>query len=220
MDLPRPCRARFAWTLTIAWLLACAAMVATALLLRGELGQRLASWETSLLSTLVDVIPISYGMAMFFESPGNGVILLPLTVAGAVFFARKRMPFEAVAVLAATLLPAVVVGIGWTAWPRARPDFIHAGIPATGLSAFPSGHLAMALPFYGLLAWLWLRRTRSIPERMAGTVIVVVLLTVVAACRIVLSAHWPSDLVAGLLIGGAWLVVLVTALRGAVRCSA
>jgi membrane-associated phospholipid phosphatase len=218
LAVPRRCRARFAWTLTVAWSVLCAATLAAALLLRGERGERLEQWEAGLLPSLIDALPIGYSMAVFFESPGNGVITLPLTVACAVFHARRHRPLEAVAVLASSLLAAVVVGIGWAAWPRDRPGFIYPDVPDGTLRAFPSGHMGTAIPLYGVLGWLWLRGTTSRAERAAGAALVLLLITTVAASRIVLSAHWPSDVAAGAAIGASWLAVIVAALRASARC--
>jgi hypothetical protein len=80
LAVPRARRARFAWTLTWGWLLLCAASAGAALLLQGAEAERLAPWERPLLQRLVDAAPLDYSLAVFFESPGNGVILLPLTL--------------------------------------------------------------------------------------------------------------------------------------------
>jgi aldose sugar dehydrogenase len=211
--VPRSVRSRFAWTLTAAWVAALVVTFAAALLLRGERGQRLQEWETELLGRLVEVIPLGYSMAVFFESPGNGVIILPLTLLATLALIRRRRPVEAVAVLASSLLAAVVVGVGWTTWPRERPDFLYSGLPSSGMSAFPSGHAAISVPFYGLLTFLWLRNSSSPAERVFGVSLLLLLIVMVLAARLVLSGHWPSDVVAGVVIGIFWLSAIVHALR-------
>jgi undecaprenyl-diphosphatase len=215
--IPRQRRARFAWTLTLGWLAGCGVTLGTSLFLRGEHGDRLAAWETALLVRVVDAAPLSYSMAVFLESPGNGITVLTLSLAGAVLLARRRMPLEAIAVLAAVLLAAVIVGTGWAAWPRERPDGIYPGVPAGSLSAFPSGHAALAIPLYGTFAWIWLRRSPYQLERFAGAALVVVIVSVAVTARLVLGAHWLSDIVAGTVIGAGWLAVVIAALRGAGR---
>jgi membrane-associated phospholipid phosphatase len=91
-------------------------------------------------------------------------------------------------------------------------------VPDGTLRAFPSGHMGTAIPLYGLLTWLWLRRTTDRAERAAGAGLVLLLVVIVAASRIVLGAHWPSDLAAGAAIGASWLAVIVSALRASARC--
>lgn len=215
LAVPRPVRARFAWTLTFAWLALLGAVLAVSLWLDGERGERLDAWERPLLERLVEAAPLDYAMAVFFESPGNGVMLLPLTVGAAVVFARRREPLRAVSVLASTLLAAVVVGLGWLAWDRDRPDFLYPGLPPGSLRSFPSGHMGLAIPFYGLLLWLWAQRSGAAAERLLALLLLLLVMFMVGTARLVLSAHWPSDMVGGTVIGAAWLVAVVLALRRA-----
>lgn len=66
--------------------------------------------------------------------------------------------------------------------------------------SFPSGHATMAATLYGMLAWLmWTSlsgRWRFAPLAAGGA-----LVAAIAASRIYLAAHWPSDAVAGVLFG-------------------
>jgi undecaprenyl-diphosphatase len=75
---------------------------------------------------------------------------------------------------------------------------------------FPSGHAFVALVACGLLAWLLGRRVtrlRRLPL-YAGALLVAAL---AGSARVVLNAHWLSDVVGGLALGAVWvnLVVLV-----------
>lgn len=76
-----------------------------------------------------------------------------------------------------------------------------------------SGHVAQTVAFYGLLAWLWCARSRSALERLLAGALFVALVVATAAARLRLGAHWPSDLVAGAVVGGLWLVACCVALR-------
>jgi hypothetical protein len=134
--LPRAIRGRFAWTITAAWLAAGALMAVVALALRGERGSRLDEPERDLLTRLIDAAPLDYALVVFLESPGNGVIILPLTLLAALALARSGRALEAVAVLAAALLPATVTGLGWLLWERQRPAFIYPDLPAGSSAPF------------------------------------------------------------------------------------
>jgi undecaprenyl-diphosphatase len=96
-------------------------------------------------------------------------------------------------------------------WDRARPDLIAAGIAAPGLHSFPSGHAALTLSTYGLLAWLWARSTRSVAERVLIAVLFLLLVAAVGWSRVVLSTHWPSDILAGWAAGLGWAITVIVA---------
>lgn len=211
--IPRRARAAFAWTLAAGWVAGLATMAGVSLLLRGDRGRRLDAREAELLPRVVDAIPLDYSMAVFLESPGNGVIVLPLTVVAFVVLVRRRRPMEAFAVLASSLLAAVMVGVGWIVWERARPEFLYPDVPPSELSAFPSGHASMAIAFYGTLGYLWFRGTASRVERVASALLILLMAVVVSAARLVLGSHWPSDVVAGWILGIFWLSITIHALR-------
>jgi undecaprenyl-diphosphatase len=100
-------------------------------------------------------------------------------------------------------------------WNRQRPKLIADGIAAPGLHSFPSGHVALMLSVYGMLAWLWWRASRSAAERVVIVVLLAALLGVTGWARVRLGAHWPSDILAGYAAGAAWLAAVLVAQRRA-----
>lgn len=93
---------------------------------------------------------------------------------------------------------------------RARP-----GEPATGPTdfAFPSGHVANATLLYGVVAALLLCRVGAWPMKTAVALGAALGVASVALSRLVLGAHHPSDVLAAVLVGVAWLALCLT-LRG------
>ena len=95
-------------------------------------------------------------------------------------------------------------------WHRARPDatIFHVAVRTAG-SSFPSGHAADSTAFYGALAalaWIHLTRRSRVP-----VVIGLALIPVgVSLSRVVLGAHWTSDVIGGSALG---LLILVALLR-------
>lgn len=85
---------------------------------------------------------------------------------------------------------------------RARPEAFHI-VAASGFS-FPSGHAMISLCFYGMVAFLIVRK-RSWHLRIAGSIVTVLLVMAIGVSRIYLGVHYPSDVVAGYASGAMWL---------------
>jgi undecaprenyl-diphosphatase len=87
--------------------------------------------------------------------------------------------------------------------PRPTDDLIHVAGPLP-MSGFPSGHLATFTAVFGLLAVVGYRALRPSPARWLPVGCVVVFLTLLSFARIYAGQHWPSDVLAGCLVGGLW----------------
>lgn len=155
-------------------------------------------------------------VAIFEALQGAPRWLLPLALAasylgtfGGVFlllglyllvFARGPRRRAGAVILAALLLVLIVVDlILKPAIHRPRP-FMVLGMqvlqgPVPAGYSFPSGHAAAA--FAGALAWI-----RSLARSMLGRVLPLAFALLVAWSRVYLGTHWPSDVLAGALIGG------------------
>jgi undecaprenyl-diphosphatase len=95
---------------------------------------------------------------------------------------------------------------------RPRPPLVNAIAPEKSYS-FPSGHTFIAFSFYGLLAYFAFRGLKKTHWKILSVAACVMLIVVLGFSRIYLGAHWPSDVIASLASGTAWLVALITALE-------
>ncbi len=128
---------------------------------------------------------------------------IPLIVIGAVLVVWlfwKKQHREAVLVL--LMLAAVTAGsegvkqlVG-----RPRPSGTGDGIPGVVYS-YPSGHTLEVLTILGLVAVRSWRSSRPLRLRLAVVVVVAIEVIVVGIARLALNAHYPSDVLAGLLGG-------------------
>ncbi len=175
----------------------------------------LQTWDERWLMRLADDGPMSFPNAVLLESPGNLAYLVPLTIMASIIAVRKHHPLAAISIQVAYWLQRPIVLIGWKTWDRARPDLIGDGIASPGLHSFPSGHAALCVAVYGFLAYLWIRSSRNIAEKAVAIALATVLIVLVSLARVRLGAHWPSDIIAGAVLGMAWVSIVIIAYRSA-----
>jgi membrane-associated phospholipid phosphatase len=76
--------------------------------------------------------------------------------------------------------------------------------------AYPSGHVSNALVTWGLFAYIIFRYTHRAPfEGLKLYWLVAVLTIAVAAVSLLRNTHWFTDLIGGMFLGGAILVLVV-----------
>jgi undecaprenyl-diphosphatase len=95
---------------------------------------------------------------------------------------------------------------------RARPATEYAASLTLDTYSFPSGHTSGSTIAYGLLAYIaW----HVLPAPWSYIIIVffAVLIFLIGISRIYLGAHFPSDVVAGWLLGGCALGLVIWVIR-------
>ena len=101
-------------------------------------------------------------------------------------------------------LPLLETGAKYAvARPRPR-DFLGAGPLLHSTHGFPSGHALAAVAFYGMLLVLLYRRIRSRGWRWGTVGGLLLLILLIGVSRIYREAHWPSDVLGGYTLGGAY----------------
>ena len=177
-----------------------------------SLGTDAPPWEHEILATAQGVsLPpkVASWMSLF----GNTLVLVPLAALSGHILVTGGKPFAALFLWLSFAWMMVLTSTGWLLWDRSRPE--EAADAAGAWNAFPSGHTAQALAFFGFAAYLWSRSSGSRVERFVAWGFAALVTAAVASGRLALATHWPSDVVAGAFIGGAWLTVLVLAHRAA-----
>lgn len=211
-----PRRAWLAWAATLAvGAVSCAGLTAVAALAARALhGRGMQAWDRALLLR-VEQLPLAWDAAVWWQGFGASSMLIPVTVVAVILSLRTERPVLAAEFLAAFALAKPIFLVGWLLWDRARPDLIAGGIAAPSFHSFPSGHAVQSATVYGLLTYLWLRRSFSTLEWVIGVSAWLALVAMVGLARLRTGVHWPSDVIVGTLIGIAWLATLLTALRRA-----
>jgi membrane-associated phospholipid phosphatase len=94
---------------------------------------------------------------------------------------------------------------------RPRPH-VHRLDIAPPTSSFPSGHTAAAVALYGGLAILMLWIYGRNPATRIAAVVLCCLPVIVGLSRLYRGEHYPTDVLAGALLGGLWLLVVISTL--------
>ena len=173
--------------------------------------QALPAWDKQTLLVVVNNFPMSFDKGVTWQSPGNLVGMLPVVIAIAALTSWFAQPLIAATTVVAYILQFAIVWVGWGIWNRDRPDLIADGLAAPGLHSFPSGHGVVVTVVYGFLFYLWVRDSYSWFERLIVIVFALVWIGLISMSRLVLGAHWPSDVIAGIAIALLWLFFVIWA---------
>lgn len=117
-------------------------------------------------------------------------------------------------VLSGTVIPITVLigALLKLGFERARPLTEYAMNMKLKTFSFPSGHSSGSTITYGLLAYLVFTVLTG-PWSIVGGVVLAVLPIFVGLSRVYLGAHFPSDVIAGWLLGGSAMFVILFILR-------
>lgn len=107
-----------------------------------------------------------------------------------------------------------VTGVGSSLLNTAVKAVVHRPRPLVDLAlvnepgaSFPSGHAQAAVTGYGIVLLVFLPVVRGYWRRAAITVAVVMVLGI-GFSRVALAAHFVSDVLAGFILGAAWLAAM------------
>ncbi|MCH4172163.1 MAG: phosphatase PAP2 family protein [Lactobacillus sp.] len=158
--------------------------------------------QTQLATTSTINITIFKTIA-FLGSPAT-VMVLTAILCGYLWFYRS--PAYSIWIATIQLTGAGIVEVIKYIVQRARP--LHQIVPDTGFS-FPSGHTFCTTIFICTLLMVGLPLIKDQEKQLAVTLMAIVWLLMVAASRIVLRDHFPSDVLGSLLMAGAfWLLFI------------
>lgn len=89
---------------------------------------------------------------------------------------------------------------------RPRPDvFMHAYAPTT-LHSFPSIHATLSVAFYVFILWLLYDTLPAVWRHVANGAVTALILAI-GFSRLYLGVHYPSDVLAGYVLGGLFVLL-------------
>lgn len=159
------------------------------------------SWQNPTMTWLMSIVTF-LGNREFVVTASVLLIIYFLFIRKHKWYSLK-IPVVALGCVALNLILKNVIGR-----PRPKQPLIE----AFGLS-FPSGHAMMAFSFYGLIIYLAWRNISNRILRYSVCILLFILIHVIAFSRVYLRVHFTSDVLAGLALGAAWLVLSIYVLR-------
>jgi len=142
------------------------------------------------------------------ESANLPLVAVGVAIVGWLLWKHRRRE----ALLVVVLLAVATAGSELVKQTIARPR--PPGFDNTELGvvySYPSGHILEAVTIYGIIAMLVWRSSLPRPVRLILPILFIVNIALVAVARVAVGAHYPSDVLGGLLAGIGFLALFVIA---------
>ena len=133
---------------------------------------------------------------------GKWEIIVPISFLIAfLWFCKKQYP-EALVLLFTMCANSAFVHFAKNFVERPRPPFLY---HYELTFSYPSGHAATAMAFYGILAYILIKRARCAWVKIILPICAVAIIAIIGYTRIYLGVHFASDVLGGYLAGLIWL---------------
>ncbi len=138
---------------------------------------------------------------------GSTAFLLALGAIIVVWLYLRKYRRGALLFAITTVGSSLLISLLKLAFRRARPEpFFETILP--GSYSFPSGHSLGSFCFYGSLAAILAARTEKIWLKIVIWVSAALLISTIGISRIYLGVHYPSDVLAGFVVGLIWVITI------------
>lgn len=154
-------------------------------------------------------LPAVRNTSYFLHEIGQPILatLGLITLAGVFLLINRRAP--AVLVVATVIPNALNQGIK-SIIARPRPDeSIVQVLVESGSNSFPSGHLVHFTVLLGILMYLIMSSNASRQVKLLATFSAAAVISAISLARVYLGAHWPSDVIGGVLWGIMYLSIML-----------
>lgn len=145
----------------------------------------------------------------------GGVPLLSLLTLFVLSYLWMGGDYRAMAFIALVAIGGLLLSFGLKhIIARPRPDLVSHGTQVYSLS-FPSAHAMMSAAIYYAVALL-ARASIALKRRRINAVLSLsIVIILIGFSRVYLGVHWPTDVLAGWILGVLWVQVSLLAVKGA-----
>jgi len=143
----------------------------------------------------------------FLTLLGNWQIIVSFGIVLSVVFWLWKKKAYIFALWIAVLGTQVFDTLGKIAFNRPRPQ---SAIFLENSTSFPSGHSAIAIAFYGFIAYVLLRTREGKQKKLIIFMASFTLIFLIGFSRMYLGFHYFSDVIGGYLLGFLWLIIAIS----------
>ncbi len=133
---------------------------------------------------------------------GRSVVLVPVAVGLGLIAAAAHRPRRGAALIVAILGAIVIQNVDKALVDRPRPPVGE--LERVSGTSFPSGHATESSAFFIALAIGLLTGVAGRWARLLIAAATLVIIAAVGASRVYLGVHYPTDVIAGVVLGGSW----------------
>lgn len=134
---------------------------------------------------------------------GTGTVVIMIVAISGMFLWLTNHKYSASLLVFTTVGGILLNNLLKVGFGRPRPTVVEWGTTVVSWS-FPSGHAMSATVVYGTVAYLAARLQRRYRDRVLTLMLAAVLIVLISVSRLYLGVHYPSDVIAGVIIGLAW----------------
>jgi undecaprenyl-diphosphatase len=141
---------------------------------------------------------------------GRSAVLVPAAVGLGLVAAAAHRPWRGAALIVGILGAIVIQNVDKALVGRPRPPVGE--LERVSGTSFPSGHATESSAFFIALAMLLVAGIAPRGARLVLALATLVIIASVALSRVYLGVHYPTDVAAGILLGGSWGAITTTTL--------
>lgn len=160
--------------------------------------------------------PLMNGVMLEVTSLGTGTVVMMIVGVAALFLTLTRHKYSALLLLVATAGGLALDMLLKMRIGRPRPHIFAWVTQAVG-SSFPSGHAMSATIVYATVAYLAARLQKRRWARWLTMLFFAFVIVLICFSRLYLGVHYPSDVLAGVVIGLSWAAFCMATLEAIQR---